>query len=165
MLRSADQSQDEVVELSMEEIKKIEKVYTSGSAICLWNELAKSSALFQLYMDDIWLDEDEDYFLENGNNIEHCCKYLESLYRQEERIFNMANNIDEDHVKKYINCFDTAPVCKQLAEGLKESLDAIIRAEYFSPKGQKARAVLPKLEKLLQRIQEAETYRYSIINK
>lgn len=42
LLRSAGQQQDEVPGLSLAEIKEIETVYVSGSAVVLWRELEKS---------------------------------------------------------------------------------------------------------------------------
>lgn len=146
LLRSADQQQDEVLGLSIKEIKNIEHVYVSSSAIALWNELSKSSALFQLYIDDIWLDESSDYFLDDGNNIEHCLEYLHTLFDQEKRIFNAARNISSRHVNMYKNCFDSTPICSQLLSGLICSLNAIIKSgdTTSKPRIDKARTALNK---------------------
>ena len=126
LLRSADQPQDEAPGLSLEDVKKVEHVYVSGAAIALWNELGKSSALFQLFLDDIWLDENSEYFGDDGNDIEHCLEYLRQLYSQEIKIFNTADNISTLARNLYLNCFGTTSICKQLLNGLIASLEAIV---------------------------------------
>lgn len=125
LLRSADQSQDEVPGLSSVELEKIEYVYVSGAAVKLWNELGNSSALFQLYLDDIWLDENSEYFDENGNDIEHCVEYLNTLRERERRIYNKADNNSLRAKKEYIEAFGVTPICRQLVDGLIASLEAI----------------------------------------
>lgn len=125
LLRSADQPQDEVPGLSLEEIRKIEYVYVSGSAVKLWEEMGKSSALFQLFLDDIWLDENSDYFGDDGNDIEHCVQYLTVLYMEEKILYNTARNYSSQAAEKYVEAFGTTPVCKQLLDGLMASLETI----------------------------------------
>lgn len=135
LLRSADQSQSEVPGLSTEEIKKIEYVYVSGAAVKLWEELGKSSALFQLFLDDIWLDENLDYFGDNGNDIEHCVKYLKVLQQIEQEIYNRAQNISQNAVKEYVKAFGSTPLCKQLLNGLIASLETICTSDYMRSQG------------------------------
>lgn len=126
LLRSADQPQDEVPGLSIEDVKKIEHVYVSGAAVKLWEELGKSSALFQLYMDDIWLDEElTDFFEEDGNDIEHCLMYLSTLQKAEEKIYNRAKNKSVDSAEAYFETFSSHSICKQLINGLISSLETI----------------------------------------
>lgn len=125
LLRSADQPQGEVPGLSSDEIRKVEYVYVSGLAVKLWGELGKSSALFQLYLDDIWLDGSSDYFGDDGNDIEHCVEYLMVLQKAEKRIFNIARNNSISSAESYIEAFGAASVCKQLVNGLIGSLEAI----------------------------------------
>lgn len=126
LLRSADQPQGEVPGLSLDEVKKIEYVYVSGLAVKLWEELRKSSVLFQLYMDDIWLDEKMDFFGDDGNDIEHCVEYLIVLQKAEKKIFNIAKNSSSSCAESYIEAFGADSVCKQLVNGLIASLDTII---------------------------------------
>lgn len=125
LLRSADQPQGEVPGLSLDEIKKIEYVYISGLAVKLWEELEKSSALFQLYIDDIWLDENMDFFGDDGNDIEHCVEYLMVLQKAEKKVFNIARNNSISAAENYIEVFGASSVCKQLINGLVGSLEAI----------------------------------------
>lgn len=126
LLRSADQPQDEVPGLSLEDVKKIEHVYVSGSAVKLWEELGKSSALFQLYIDDVWLDEEwTDFFEEDGNDIEHCLKYLSTLQRAEQKIYNRARNRSAESAEMYVETFGHHSLCKQLINGLIASLETI----------------------------------------
>lgn len=128
LLRSADQSQDDVPGLSLEDISRIEHVYVSGAAVKLWEELGKSSALFQLYLDDIWFDEQYDFKGDDGNDVEHCVKYLGVLVETEKRIFSQAKNLTKSNVENYIQCFGEVPVCKHLVDGLLASLKAIIQS-------------------------------------
>lgn len=149
LLRSADQSQDDVV-LNNAEIKRIEKVYVPGLTICLWKELSESSALFQLFMDDIWFDQNEDYLNEDGNNLEHCCKYLHYLWQIEDSICNKAENLGMENKRKYMDCFGSDPVCKQLGEGLYISLKAVADDKtYFTEEGKYLRIILDRLNNLL----------------
>lgn len=156
LLRSADQPQDEVPGLSSVEIKKIERVYVSGSANVLWRELGYSSALFQLFLDDIWLDENTDYFGIDGNDIEHCVKYLETLYDAEQRIFNTARNLSSTCAKYYLTDFGKVPICNQLVSGLIASLNTIIASG--DPRSQSrvntAKRTLQQAKQLAQDIQE-----------
>lgn len=161
LLRSADQPQDEVPGLSLAEVRKIENVYVSGAAIALWRELGKSSALFQLFLDDIWLDENADFFGDDGNDIEHCVKYLGTLYDAEQRIYNTARNLSSICANYYLNDFGTAPICKQLVAGLISSLDAIIASGDSRSQSRinTAKRTLHQAKKLAQDIQEWEKKR------
>lgn len=161
LLRSADQPQNEAPGLSSAEIEKIETVYVSGGAIVLWSELGKSSALFQLFLDDIWLDENSDYLDDDGNDIEHCVKYLETLYDAEQRIYNTAKNISSACARYYLNDFGKTPICKQLLTGLISSLDTIIASGDSRSQGRIiiAKRTLQQAQKLAQGIQEWEENR------
>lgn len=167
LLRSADQPQDEVPGLSLEEIRKIENVYVSGAAIVLWNELENSSALFQLFLDDIWLDEDSNYFCENGNDIEHCVKYLKLLYQTETRIYNLTANLSAISRRYYLENFGISPICQQLANGLIVSLDAIVASGDLQPQGRVKSAVvaLEQMNELAQELQKWEQDRRSQLNR
>ena len=125
LLRSADQEQDEVPGLTHSEILKIESVYVSGAAVSLWEELYNSSALFQLYLDDIFVDSNSDYLSSYGNDIEHCFEYLKYLRTREEMIFNRAANQSDEKIEEYIRCFGDESICEYLAHGLSSSLDYI----------------------------------------
>lgn len=131
LLRSADQQQGEAPGLSLEEIRKIENVYVSGAAIVLWRELGKSSALFQLFLDDIWLESDSGFFNESGNDIEHCLLYLNHLFRTEQNIFNSVENLDSRRKAHYLLRFGNVPVCKQLLNGLIVVFVGILEVFYF----------------------------------
>ena len=151
LLRSADQPQDEVPGLSIEEIRKIEYVYVSGAAIRLWEELGKSSALFQLFIDDVWIDEAQDYFGNDGNDIEHCVKYLEKLMHLEKKIYTSAKNRSTRCAEDYIREFGTTPICKQLLNGLMVSLEAIVASVDIQPQDrvETAKKTLGHSKKLL----------------
>jgi len=55
LLRSKNQSQDDGIDLSPEIARKVESVYLSKAATDLWNMLKTSSVLFEMYVDDIWI--------------------------------------------------------------------------------------------------------------
>lgn len=166
LLRSADQPQDEVPGLSLKDIRKIEYVYVSGAAVKLWEELGKSSALFQLFLDDIWLDEETDYFEEDGDDIEHCVKYLGTLMKKERKIYNSAKNISKKTEEEYIKTFGVTPVCMQLLKGLKSSLEAISGSRYLGSPNRitTAKVTLKRVIILYEELKRWENVRKRIKN-
>ena len=152
LLRSADQNQL-IVEVNKKVIEEIEYVYVSGAAVVLWNELGNSSALFQLFMDDIWFDDDSDYLKESGNDVEHCCEYLRELFKIEKSIYNLTENLGIFHAKLYLEYFGAEPICKHLAAGLISSL-RLISDSGESLRVNKAKIALGKTEKLSLEIGE-----------
>lgn len=154
LLRSADQPQDEVPGLSLAEVKKVEYVYVSGAAVKLWEELGKSSALFQLFLDDIWLDDNTDFFEEDGNDIEHCVEYVKILWQAEKRMYNRARNRSLKYGENYINVFGKVPVCRQLVNGLLASLKAITAWDDFKSQDriEKAKETQKKVEDILDEL-------------
>ncbi len=163
LLRSADQPQDEAPGLSLADVKKVEHVYVSGASIVLWDELGKSSALFQLFLDDIWLDEESEYFGDDGNDIEHCIKYVQQLYSQEKKIFNTAANISVLARNLYLNCFGTSSICRQLLSGLIASLDTIVKSNDFRSKNRinMAKETLRQAKALFRQVKDWEDKRKS----
>lgn len=91
----------------------------------LWEELRTSSALFQLFIDDIWIDDSLDFFGNNGNNIEHCIKYLKLLKEVEDRIYNSTKNISTRSAERHLEVFGTSLICEQFLAGLISSLETI----------------------------------------
>lgn len=166
LLRSADQPQDEIPGLSLEDIKKVENVYVSGSALTLWRELGKSSALFQLFLDDVWLNEKSDYFGDNGNDIEHCAKYLKILFEVEKRIYGMARNLSAKCGKYYLDNFGRASICKHLANGLIASLSAIRSSSDSRSQGRAliAKETLRQVNELSNAVKEWERDRYNEVS-
>ena len=165
LLRSADQPQEEVPGLSIEEIKKIEHVYVSGAAITLWEELGKSSALFQLFIDDVWIEENMDYFGSDGNDIEHCVKYLEILMQYEKKIYASAKNRSTRCAEDYLGAFGTKPICKQLLNGLIASLEAIVSSRDLQPQSRidVAKKTLEKSKQLLNELEKWEQNREKVL--
>ena len=157
LLRSADQPQDEVPGMSTKEIAQIEKVYVSGAAVRLWEELGLSSALFQLYMDDIYVEQDSPYLEPNGNDIEHCFEYLKYLWDMELRIFHCASNHSQEHVRAYIACFGKESICYHLAQGLLNSLGYIGEHDP-NFMGRKAKAAYDEVEEFISRLESWDSY-------
>ncbi len=166
LLRSADQPQGEVPGLSIDEIRKIEYVYVSGAAIKLWEELGKSSALFQLFIDDVWIEENLDFFGSDGNDIEHCVKYLEKLMRIEKKIYTSAKNKSTRCVEDYIREFGTVPVCRQLLNGLMASLETIVTSGDMHPQSriEIAKKTLEQSKQLSNELIKWEQNREKVIN-
>lgn len=164
LLRSADQQQDDVPGLSLSDVRNIEKVYVSGAAISLWNELGKSSALFQLYMDDIWFEENESYFENDGNDIEHCLSYLKTLYGKENSIYNSAKNLGLVNEEHYIKNFGIEPVCKQLLSGLKASLVTICISVGSYSRVHKARVTLKSVREFEKELRKREIAYQEVLN-
>lgn len=167
LLRSADQPQDEIPGLNLDDIKKIEHVYVSGSALTLWKELGRSSALFQLFLDDIWLETDSDYFGDDGNDIEHCVEYLEALFSAEKKIYNMARNLSAKCGRYYLDSFGTSSISKQLANGLIASLAAIRTSSDSRSQSRviTAKKTLRRVSKLLDALKEWERERDKQANR
>lgn len=165
LLRSADQPQGEVPGLSMDEMRKIEYVYVSGAAVKLWEELGKSSALFQLFIDDVWIDEKQDYFEGNGNDIEHCVEYLKALIQIEKKIFTNAKNRSTRCAEDYISAFGTTPICRQLLNGLIASLETIVTAgDTPQSRVEMAKKTLDNSKQILNQLTEWEQSKKRIIN-
>jgi hypothetical protein len=158
LLRSADQPQDDVPGIGLNNVNDIEFVYVSGAAVTLWNELGKSSALFQLYLDDIWLDEDSSYFEENGNDIEHCLEYLTYLIDVEQKIFNLAANRGKRAKDDYLRAFGEKAICRQLLQGLISSLVVITASDDNKATARitKAKSTLKEANDVLRRLTTIE---------
>ena len=132
LLRSYCQEQYDNKSLNDNEIDLIEKVYLPRLAITLWDYIGKTSVFFEMFIDDIWMDnslrcKEKDVFRGfDFDNYDICISYLSELIDKEKRIYTRAVNIDGtgDQYKKY---FGEEPVCKQLLKGLKRSLDAYFR--------------------------------------
>lgn len=165
LLRSADQPQGEVPGLSIEEIRKIEYVYVSGAAIKLWEELGKSSALFQLFIDDVWIDQNLDYFRSDGNDIEHCVKYLEKLIQIEKKMYTSAKNRSTRCAEDYLGAFGIKPVCRQLLSGLMASLETIVTSGDLQPQSriEIAKKTLEQSKKLSDELTKWEQSREKVI--
>lgn len=165
LLRSADQPQGEVPGLSIEEIRKIEYVYVSGAAIKLWEELGKSSALFQLFIDDVWIDQNLDYFRSDGNDIEHCVKYLEKLMQIEKKMYTSAKNRSTRCAEDYLGAFGIKPVCRQLLSGLMASLETIVTSGDLQPQSriEIAKKTLEQSKKLSDELTKWEQSREKVI--
>lgn len=151
LLRSADQQQDEVPGLTRKEIQKIDNVYVSGAAVRLWEELYSSSALFQLFMDDVYVDYNSDYLSQYGNDIEHCFIYLQYLRRKEEHIFDIISNDGKEKIEEYINCFGNNSICEYLAHGLLNSLEYITTHDN-SQRGKTAKATKEQIQKFINNL-------------
>lgn len=166
LLRSADQPQGEVPGLSMDEMRKIEYVYVSGAAVKLWEELGKSSALFQLFIDDVWIDDKQDYFESNGNDIEHCVEYLKTLMQIEKKIYTCAKNRSTRCAEDYISAFGAMPVCRQLLNGLIASLETIVISGDTQPQSrvEMAKKTLDNSRQLLFQLTEWEQNKKRMIN-
>lgn len=158
LLRSIDQEQQDCTSINENNIKEIKKVYVSAAAVDLWEYLGKNSVLFEMYVDDIWMDNssrDKKKKKFRGFDVENfnvCIIYLEKLIDIENKIRSKAfNHIGLD---KYVEYFGQDKISSHLLCGLKNSIGAFYRNDYqenyFTALQYKNR--LSKLEKKIEKI-------------
>lgn len=99
LLRSIDQLQNNTMPVNEKNIHEITKVYISNAAVDIWELLNKNSVLFEMYMDDNWLDNTmrpsnkkkfRGFDLDNFNI---AVQYLEKLIDKEIQLRNHAQNL------------------------------------------------------------------------
>ena len=137
-LRSKNQSQDDGLDINESNIKFIEKIYVSKGAFALWNQLGRSSVLFELYSDDIYIDyeseiiEKQSFSLFDSNSFKKCIELLSELVEIEKEYRIDAKNAGL--LKKMNGILGVEFVTKQLFNGLIASRNAYYKTtgEYAS---------------------------------
>lgn len=131
LLRSIDQLQSNAMPVNEKNVHEITKVYVSNAAVDIWELLRKNSVLFEMYMDDIWLDNSirpaskkkfRGFDLDNFNI---ALLYLEKLIDKEIQLRNHAQNLGT--LDEYIELFGKNSVCEHLLNGLSKSLLAFFK--------------------------------------
>ena len=129
LLRSYDQEQADNKALSSQDLDSIEYVYVSKLTESMWLRLANSSVLFEMFVDDIWMENDSrvawtipDVHGFNDANFQVCIDYMDLLIAAERRVFCRAANVDCGDVS-FVELFGNTPICAHLLKGLESSLD------------------------------------------
>ena len=132
LLRSYDQDQVDNRGLNSQEINEIEFVYISKLALSLWDYLGTSSVFFEMYVDDIWLENDprkktrQVFRGFDTENYSICLGYMKNLIKAEKEIYAMSANTCGTG-KNYIDTFGSDSICGHLLDGLERSLNAYYR--------------------------------------
>lgn len=134
LLRSADQEQISNSDLCEQDIKSTEFVYVPSLSVALWGFLGRTSVFFEMFVDDIWLDnmsrETQRPFFRGFDyeNYRICLDYLGELIDAETTIFSQAIN-NQGNGQKFFEIFGDKPICDYLLDGLENSLNAFFREE------------------------------------
>ena len=132
LLRNADQEQIDNDRLSRDNIQSVERVYVPGVAVTLWNMLGQSSVLFEMYVDDIWLDNSKRNYSSQfsrgfiDDKFELCLDYVEILSSIERELFLLAYNCTGNEVM-YYKLFGKESISGYLLSGLEHSLNVFYR--------------------------------------
>lgn len=133
LLRSIDQLQNNTMPVNEKNIHEITKVYISNAAVDIWELLNKNSVLFEMYMDDNWLDNTmrpsnkkkfRGFDLDNFNI---AVQYLEKLIDKEIQLRNHAQNLGT--LDEYTELFGKDSICRHLLNGLSNSLIAFYKED------------------------------------
>ena len=114
-------------------IHNISKVYISNAAVDIWELLNKNSVLFEMYMDDIWLDNSNRSANKKNfrgfdlDNFSIALFYLNILVNKEIQIRNHAKNLGT--FEKYTELFGKDSICEHLLVGLTNSLNAFYKKD------------------------------------
>lgn len=131
LLRSIDQLQKNSMPVNEKNIHEITKVYISNASVDIWDFLGKNSVIFEMYMDDIWLDNtmrSKNKRKFRGFDIDNftlAIGYLEKLIEKETIIRNHARNLGK--FREYLDLFGDNSVCEHLLVGLTKSLNAFYK--------------------------------------
>ena len=142
-LRSYDQDQFDNRSLNVDDLPAIEYVYVSSLATNMWQRMGATSVFFEMFIDDIWLDNDARNYMGRSNRIPYrgfdtvnygvCLNYLESLIHTEKAIFSQAVNARSlNRAKSPVSIdefFGAQPVCSHLLQGLESNLRAYYRLD------------------------------------
>lgn len=132
LLRSADQEQLDNDRLDEFTLKQVESVYVPGIAASLWEKLSRNSVLFEMYIDDIWLDNSKRHHSPKysrgfiDDKFEVCMDHVETLASTEGMLFSRAYNCCGSG-KEYYEMFSNKSISGHLLTGLFNSLNIFYR--------------------------------------
>lgn len=139
LLRSMDQEQRDNSGLTMKDIEQIEYVYPSNLALTLWKHMGMNSVLFEMYIDDIWLEDDNRPLRRSPfrgfdkDNYAMCLTYLKKLIKKERDVYIVACN--ESETDAFKQAFGTDPICLNLLNGLEASITNFFRTPDYELEG------------------------------
>lgn len=129
LLRSFYQMQYDASPVSAANVEKVKNVYPSNAVIDLYKYFEKNSILFEMFVDDIWLDNDNRPINKrkfrgfNEDNYNVSLNYLDYLIEVEQKYIIMARNISENSYNLYIELFGKDFLTEYLLCGLEKSLN------------------------------------------
>lgn len=133
LLRSIDQLQDNALPVNEQNVGKINQVYLSNSAVDLWDMLGRNSVIFEMYIDDIWIDNSErtnnkhQFRGFDSENFKYALRYLNVLIEIEKSIKYHTDNIGRK--AEYIDLFGDDSICLHLLYGFKNSVIAFFKED------------------------------------
>lgn len=127
LLRGKREQQQDSADLVSIDIDNVRFVYLSVAAKTLWDNLYYGSSLFELFVDDIWIENPVRLEVEKNKkfvqfsvpNFRECINYLRFLIDVEMQIRRYALN--RGRQSKYVAMFGKQPVTNQLYYGLHNS--------------------------------------------
>ena len=158
LLRGMHQEQRDSVDLDRIDLSTIDKVYPSEAIKYMWDSLEDNSILFEIFIDDIYIDSPirtgENYETEykqfNFYAFRECINVLHTLIQEESNIRRRALNHGTH--KSYAVQFGKDPVTKQLQKGLKKSLRLYFKNDTDSDEVQSLRKALDRLDDEIKNI-------------
>ncbi len=138
LLRGMHQEQRDSVDLDNIDLSTIDKVYPSEAIRNLWDSLGENSILFEIFIDDIYIDspirtgeKSETEFKQfNIYAFRECINVLHKLIEEELRI--RRHTLNYGTYQLYIQMFGSEPVTKQLQKGLRKSLKTYFKNDTVS---------------------------------
>lgn len=150
LLRGKTQAQDDGLDLDDEDIEKIRIIYVSRAAIVLWQQLKRSSVLFELYTDDFYMEyasqnlqSKKNFNVFDEQSFIKCMNHLEKMINQEGRIRIDAKNAGL--LDKLNDLIGEKFITEQLFNGLSESARA-----YYKTNSHIYTDSLTKLKQLIE---------------
>ena len=155
LLRGKMQEQRDSVDLADIDLDTITYIYPSKAAKMLWDSLSERSILFEMFIDDCWIEREETviqskYKQFNWTNYNECIDYLDYLISVESEIRLVPKNRGTEDL--YMDCFGEIPVTKQLFMGLKNSYKQYFKNTEDSD--ERSSQFKERLEQLEERIQD-----------
>lgn len=134
LLRGSNQAQDDGLDLDDETISRVTTVYVSQAAYLLWQQLGRSSVLYELYSDDIYIDynssdlgQRRNFLVFDEATFERCLNHLEAMVGREKDIWVSAQACGK--LEKLKQLIGPTFITEQLYTGLFESHKAYYRSD------------------------------------
>ena len=134
LLRCADQEQKDASSITKNNYKNISCVYVSQAARDYWYLLGDNSIIFEMIMDDIYVDTRKvilpnesriKYKLFNKGPFEGCLNYLPLIFNSESNLVKTAAN--GSYKAKYEELFGETLITQHLLDGMKKSFENYFR--------------------------------------
>ena len=143
LLRSIDQIQKDSSSISSKNVDKIKKVYVSPALDEIYQRLNQNSVLFEIYIDDLWMDNSaRDYppkmvrsFI--SDKFLACLRYMNVVIDCEKNI--SCQIIGQDKIKLYDSLFPRGYISEYLLLGLEKSYNAFYRGDEPNKREEKER--------------------------